>query len=453
MGSDVITINVKWGKNVYKDINVNVKEAASEFKAQIYSLTNVEPQNQKIFVKGGILKDDYDLSQLQSGSTLMMMGTANSAQLKEPVEKVKFIEDMNVEEINSARKIPSGFENLGNTCYMNATLQCLLSMNELEENLKLLEGNISSDNQRNLLLAMRDLSVSLKGGKAVSPLVFLQSLRNLFPQYSQQSRGHFMQQDAQECFLSICSVLSNLVVKSDQNGSSFIKKFMEGSLETTMTCDEDSNEQSSSSNETFVCLSAHISQSVNYLGQALAEGLKTSIDKISPTLNRSAKYTKSSRISRLPKYLTVNFVRFCWRPEIQKKTKILRAVKFPMDLDMTEFCSKKLQEQMRPAQLVLAKQNEAKEQKIRENKSEKKKNATPEQDFVFVYDGPDTKASLVGKMDPDLLNNEGNNYHGNYELAAVLTHIGRDSDGGHYMAWVRKAPDSHDWWKFDGKCP
>jgi len=32
----------------------------------------------------------------------------------------------------------------------------------------------------------------------------------------------------------------------------------------------------------------------------------------------------------------------------------------------------------------------------------------------------------------------GCNATGFYELAAVLTHIGRSSDSGHYMAWVRK---------------
>lgn len=26
---------------------------------------------------------------------------------------------------------------------------------------------------------------------------------------------------------------------------------------------------------------------------------------------------------------------------------------------------------------------------------------------------------------------------GFYELSAVLTHAGRDADGGHYIAWVR----------------
>lgn len=43
----------------------------------------------------------------------------------------------------------------------------------------------------------------------------------------------------------------------------------------------------------------------------------------------------------------------------------------------------------------------------------------------------------------------GGNVHGMYELAAVLTHVGRTADAGHYMAWVRSEESADDWWKFD----
>ncbi|CAN0271445.1 unnamed protein product [Phaeothamnion confervicola] len=39
------------------------------------------------------------------------------------------------------------------------------------------------------------------------------------------------------------------------------------------------------------------------------------------------------------------------------------------------------------------------------------------------------------------------NFKGNYELYAVVTHKGREADGGHYMAWVRKEADK--WFVFD----
>lgn len=48
------------------------------------------------------------------------------------------------------------------------------------------------------------------------------------------------------------------------------------------------------------------------------------IEKNSETLGRTAVYTKTSMISRLPQYLTVGFVRFFWKQEAGVKAKIMR---------------------------------------------------------------------------------------------------------------------------------
>jgi ubiquitin carboxyl-terminal hydrolase 14 len=52
--------------------------------------------------------------------------------------------------------------------------------------------------------------------------------------------------------------------------------------------------------------------------------LTEKIEKNSPSLNRTAVYTKTAQITRLPVYLTVSFVRFFWKPEAQVKAKIMR---------------------------------------------------------------------------------------------------------------------------------
>jgi ubiquitin carboxyl-terminal hydrolase 14 len=36
-------------------------------------------------------------------------------------------------------------------------------------------------------------------GTAVHPIMFVQALRTLFPQFAEQDRNGFMQQDAEEC--------------------------------------------------------------------------------------------------------------------------------------------------------------------------------------------------------------------------------------------------------------
>lgn len=64
-----------------------------------------------------------------------MMGSAGELPT-EPQEKAVFVEDMTEKELADAFDQPSGLINLGNTCYLNATIQSLSTVPELRESLK-----------------------------------------------------------------------------------------------------------------------------------------------------------------------------------------------------------------------------------------------------------------------------------------------------------------------------
>lgn len=104
-------------------------------------------------IKGKVLKDDDDWSKLalKDGMTVMMMGTAEGKELKEPEKPIKFFEDMNAAErakaLNQSEAvvIPPGLQNLGNTCYMNSVVQMLKRVNELKSALKNLNGKVQPD--------------------------------------------------------------------------------------------------------------------------------------------------------------------------------------------------------------------------------------------------------------------------------------------------------------------
>ena len=117
---------------------MNTGSSVEELKAAILSMTGVPMDRQKLTCPKawkGQLADGTDLSgcKFKDGLTIMLIGTAETmaAQTKE----VLFVEDMKEEEV-AAVSLPVGFRNLGNTCYMNSTLQCLRAVPELREGLR-----------------------------------------------------------------------------------------------------------------------------------------------------------------------------------------------------------------------------------------------------------------------------------------------------------------------------
>lgn len=50
------TVSVKWQKKVFESIEIDTNQPPFVFKAQLYDLSGVPPERQKIMVKGGLLK-------------------------------------------------------------------------------------------------------------------------------------------------------------------------------------------------------------------------------------------------------------------------------------------------------------------------------------------------------------------------------------------------------------
>jgi ubiquitin carboxyl-terminal hydrolase 14 len=480
------------------DVEVDTSSTGEELKYQLFSLTGVEPDRQKILVKGGPLKDDADLGKLglKPGQVIMMMGTPGDggAAVVRPTEKIKFLEDMTeAEAAQQAGATPAGLVNLGNTCYLNSTLQALRSIPELQDALVHHRHTSVSD------LPQLDVTNQLKGlfkemsqtQDGLPPLTFLNALRTTFPQFAERSKkgDGYAQQDAEEAWSQIVSQLrQKLKGKAPTEGdtaaaSSFIDKYMGGEFSSTLECDDpaarEGGEQPTYAQEPFLKLNCHIDNQTAHLRDGLVSGLSEKIEKKSEVLGRDVTYTKTSKISRLPKYLTVHFVRFFWKRDVQKKAKIMRKVTFPHELDAVEFCTDELKKALIPVRDKVREVRKDEEDVERARKrrkknplldgevpEEKKKDDSKkkpaggaaasgdgdvEMTETFKTDAEweaekdaallEAKKELNALIDPELRKDEGANQSGIYELRAVVTHQGASADSGHYTAYVKKTGD------------
>ncbi|PWN50066.1 cysteine proteinase [Violaceomyces palustris] len=513
-------VKVKHNGKLY-DITLDLSQPATAFKHSIYQKTGVPPERQKVMVKGGMLKDDTDLTKIgaRAGQTFMVIGTAGELP-KAPTGAVTFIEDMTDSELAMATRTKAGLTNLGNTCYLNSTLQVLRSIPELQVALNRFQGNMGgADGEKNLTAALRDLYKNLtETTEAFPPLSFLQILRQVAPQFAEMSRegGGYAQQDAEEVWVRIINALQTSLkglpapaadgsypAETDSAGYTrkFVEQFMTGHMLIKRSSSEAPDEEPTFQKDPFSILQCNISNTTNEMTSGILDSLNQQIEKQSPSLLRTAVYDEVSRIDRLPAYLATHFVRFYWRRDINKKTKIMRKVKFPFDLDATPFMTDELKKKTKATNLkiksiekerderakIRRKAKARKEEIAKADAAQSKSTSTPatessggadvpapsESVAMDTTDGPpegdkageDAASSKLGvvvteeeeielrkqeaqavrdSIHPDLLGDVGANVSGLYELVGIVTHKGAAADAGHYISWVRKEDDQQD---------
>ncbi|KAH7334508.1 cysteine proteinase [Rhizoctonia solani] len=489
-----LTVHIKHeGKQ--QSLQLDPEQPPSVFKEAIYQATGVPVDRMKVMIKGALLKDDNSWKGVnpKAGQIYMVIGTAGDLP-KPPSTPVQFMEDMSERELASVLSMPVGLQNLGNTCYMNSTVQALRAIPELQTALDPVTGTPTTGQHR-LAMALRETYKAMgKTTEGFPPLILLTNLRAVFPQFGEQSNaGHYAQQDAEECWSQMINAMKipvpGLTDGSGPSPKSFVEQYMMGEMRTVLKSIEDPDEPEKVTTDDMLKLNCNIDSTTNYMHNGIKEPLNGQIEKFSERLGRSAQYQQTSRISRLPSNLTVHMVRFYWRRDINKKAKIMRKVKFPFEFDALDLLTDELRAKLQPATRKLLEIEGERLERRRARRKLKNKNAqssgsgpagtsanpsgaTAEPEAMAV-DEPRPgdiedeasarereKATIDAIIDPEIRADTGAAVHALFELTAIVTHKGASADGGHYIGWVRKsaletldesAPegDKEEWYKFD----
>lgn len=371
-----VMVTVKWGKKKLENVNVNLAGSPADFKAALYQLTGVPLDRQKIMAKGvwkGTLKDGMSLAGMTSKTKVTLIGTSAGIP-QAPKEAVKFMEDMTQSEVAKAGcGLPPGFNNLGNTCYMNSTLQCLHAIPEFKDGLKSYVPTSSAPSAQ-LCSALKQLFEQMDRStseEAITPAMFVTKLRSCFPQFDERGpTGGHKQQDAEELLNVVLQRICRNELKTDSSESggtadmSLVDSLFSISLEEELKCSETDAEPVKNKEEKVFKLICNIegkanaaasgrkAEPVDHLHQGVFLSLDDQVELNSEILGRNAVWTSKKKIKKLPKYICFQFMRFFWKSVAAGvdvnttagglKCKIMRQVKFPAKLDMYNFCSDKL---------------------------------------------------------------------------------------------------------------
>jgi len=431
MELDRKSFHVKWNKQTF---NISTsKQTIEELKVELKDLTNILVNRQKLLFKGKVLADSESINVIPDASTLTLLGNAESdVVVTTNDKKIIFMEDLSNEERAKFLKekgedICFGLQNLGNTCYFNALIQCYGRIDELKKALiDISQMNYQTSNLQQMFCAEfgKVYAALDKAYDTVVPTKLVQMLRALNPSFAANNNGNYIQQDADECLSMMLNIFKS-ELKNNSEGEKYSKNLIDElfgvALNITLTNVEDPSDIKSNS-DTAYKLICYIDNNTSELVAGLKNSLVENVELYSEAYNRNSFFAKKQLITRLPPYLNIQFMRFFWKKAVEGmpdskdgKAKILKSVMFSKIIDIYDLCAPDVQEVLKLGREI-------------ENKMLK-------EDLKYRADLSCMKQS--DNMIPT----------GRYQLIAVCTHQGKSSEHGHYIGWTNRKDDK--WAKFD----
>ena len=429
-------IKVRWNKN-YFSIDKTPLKSILDLKNEIQKHSQVQSDEQLMILKGKVLHDEDNITIVPPNSLITMLGAPPKGLEKQIKPEITFEEDLTPEQRmqllrEKGEEIVFGLNNLGNTCYLNSTIQCLGRIPELRTALKNYttqnpSAYSSPDASKKLTYAWGSTYKMLDTAtEPVTPMHLVEVIREINPMFAEADHGVCKQQDADECLSlmlnNIHDTLKTPGDKTDIFSKILIDELLGIEMQVKMKNVEDQSEVKTKK-ELLYKLICYIDNTTLELVEGLKKSLKENLDLFSDKLQRNTVFEKSQLINRLPNYLTVQFMRFFWKKANTLtgakagKSKILKSVIFSKIIDLYDMCTEETKELLNLGRKIESK---------------------------LMKDDKDFKIENVKKE-------EGKEYvpTGRYQLISVLTHQGRSSESGHYIGWVHKKDDK--WLKYDDK--